>query len=146
MLLRSSFPSFPPRCRISWGTHNFTFSFNGLNGNPRTGHFSVSNSWVTFLPLTPHSCRLQIATVRQNISAPFSTYYFEFASDGLPLPHCFTFPTLQHPLLLTAQEQTRVTSAAGKVTTLRAGSGIHCSQECIFFTDGGYRQQVRAQS
>lgn len=67
MLLRCCFPSFPPHCRISWGTCNFNFSFKGLNGSPSTRHCSVSNSWVTFLPLTQHSCSLKIVTMKQNI-------------------------------------------------------------------------------
>lgn len=68
MLLRYSFPSFPPHWKISWGTDNLKFSFKGLNGNPWTGDCSVSNSWVTFLPHTQHSCRSKTATMKQNSS------------------------------------------------------------------------------
>lgn len=147
MLLRYSFPRFPPHWRISWEVDSLKFSFKGFNGNPRTRDCSVSKLMGHFSPTYPallqiENCHYEI----KQLSAPLSTFYFGYAFEGLSLSHCFPFSTLQHPLLLTAQEQTRVTSATGKVTTLQAGSGIHCSQECIYFTGGGCRQQVRAQS
>lgn len=136
----------PPHCRISWGTCNFKFSFKGLNGNPRTGDCLVSNSLVSFLPLTQHSWRLKISTMKQN-SFLHPCQHFTWGMHQRGSPSLTAFLSLLCSILYCLQHRS-------KHSHLCNGEGQHSpsrqwnshSQECIYCTGGGHRQLERAQT